>query len=211
VIEIDWMEYFHFELPGQLTSTLHRADNTGTLRSNVNKTNYFFEAPTYTPGWHTITGIVLPWTANTIGGGVAGNPANPSANVRLTCQLDGVTKWDYLDTQALYWTTNGGPDGDNFYNIYHQGSQVGGHWAGHPDDPFGYFRAYDGSRSSASDAFGDGCISGGTKPNACTFVRGGYSVQRAGRAGSLATFNLDSINEATDYETDYIRVYKYTG
>lgn len=180
MVEIDIMESFHAQIPGKFMSTLHRKNNAGTTQYNVNKSfgGIFFEAPTTTPAWHTIVFEVYP---------ESGSPTAPNTNVRMKTYINGVLKWNYLDTQALYWTTNGGSD-SSFYNLYLQGSQIDGEYVGHPDGPLGY------------DHWRDACIIGGTKPSSCSSSTGGYSV-------FLPTFG----DPATTYEIDYIKVWKYTG
>lgn len=187
--EVDIVEYFHSQIPGKTLWTLHRTDNGGTPRYNVAKNfgGTFFEAPTYSPGWHTMSVDILPWTGATATTGQAGDPNSPSTNVRFTGRLNGIVAWDYVDTQSLYWTTNAG--GSDCFNIYVQGCQIGGNYVGHPDDPLGYSRWL------------NSCISGsGTAPNACPQSVGGYPIIRAQFGDPSST-----------YEIDYIKVWRYTG
>jgi hypothetical protein len=180
MVEIDIMEYFHAQIPGRLLCTLHRKNNAGTTQYNVHKNfgGTFFENPTTTPGWHTIVFEVYP---------ESGSPTAPNTNVRMKAYLNGTLMWNYLDTQALYWTTNGGSD-SSFYNLYLQGSQIDGRYVGHPDGPLGY------------DHIRDACIIGGTKPSSCTTVKNGINV-------IYPTFG----DPSSTYEIDYIKVWKYTG
>lgn len=179
--EVDIMEYFHSQVPGKTLWTLHRTDNGGTPQYNVHK-NYggtFFENPTLTPGWHTIAVEILPEN---------GDPDNPTSNVRFKGYLNGVLAWNYLDTQSLYWTTNGGGDNDMF-NIYLQGCQIGGDYVGHPDDPLGY------SRNLGT------CISGGgTPPNMCRTTIGGITM-------NAPTFS----DPSSTFEIDYVKVWRFVG
>src|SRR3546814_10914004 len=48
VAEVDIMEYFHSQVPGRTTGTLHLDG-----RHNISKRSIPFEAPTATPGWPT--------------------------------------------------------------------------------------------------------------------------------------------------------------
>lgn len=177
-VEVDLMEYFHSQVPGKLTMTLHRADNTGTLRTNVSKLSKFFEAPTLTPGWHTVAVEITPQS---------GDAHSPASTVQFKGYIDGVLAWSYLDTQSLWWTTNGG-DENNFYNVYLQGCQIDGDFVGSPDGPLGYSH------------WKNQCLAGGTAPNSCTTTVGGYAMQ-------LPTFG----DPSSTFEIDYHRVWKYTG
>jgi len=176
MIEFDLMEYFHSQLPGKLTTTLHRADNSGKLVQNLTKASTFFEAPTLTPGWHTITVEITP---------DSGDVNAPNAAVRFKVYLDGVLYFNYLDTSALYWSTNGG-DADSFWNVYVQGCQIDGNWVGSPDGPLGYSHWL------------NRCLAGGTAPNACTTTVGGHAMQ-------LPTFG----DPSSTFELDYHKVWKY--
>jgi hypothetical protein len=190
--EWDILEYFHGQIPGKNSSTLHRTNNAGTFvpsayTNNQNRT--FFEAPTYDPGWHTWATEIVPVTD--AGGLTTANPALPSSFVRFTVFLDSVKVYEFVDTSATWWTTNGG-DQDSFWNIYTQGSQISGTWVGHPDDPL------------ASNSATNVCLISGTYP-ACATTKNGYSVIRAGAAGSTATF----ADPATTLTVDYYRVSKF--
>jgi hypothetical protein len=183
MVELDDMEIFHAQVPGRALLTLHRAtgrDSTGKLLTqyNVAKSKsadgyggIFFEAPTATPGGrHKFRTKVWPVTDAT--GATPGNPNLPSANVRIQGYIDGVLVFDYVDTNALYWTTNGGDPADpvnRFWNFYLQGSQIDGKYVGHPDDPLGYSHIL------------NACIStnGGTAPNACATSFAGQPIIRA--------------------------------
>lgn len=184
--ELDVMEYFHSQVPGKLMATLHRANNTGTLQTDVSK-NYggsFFEVPTYTPGWHVSACSVQPE-----------NGVDAAAGVRFKGYLNGALIWNYLDTQALYWTAYGAGSRDLYWNVYLQGCQIDGDYVGHPDDELGY---------SANKNM---CLISGT-PGSCVATAGGYNVIRAGAPGATA---IITGQPATTYEVDYLRVWKYTG
>lgn len=190
--EWDILEYFHSQLPGKNSSTLHGSpSSTSGLVSNrfTNNTNRtFFETPTYTPGWHKWATEILPVTDST--GTTIGDVTQPSQNVRFKVFLDGVEVYSFVDTSALYWSTNGGTE-DSFWNVYIQGCQVDGAWVGHPDDELGY--------SHQKDL----CLISGT-PGACVASRSGYPILRAGAAGATATMGTP----ASCFELDYHYVAK---
>lgn len=195
IAEWDVEEYFIGQLPGKNSSTLHGTDNTGTFHSNRytnNQNRTFFEAPTYTPQWHKWATEIVPVTDS--GGNTLADPTLPNTNVRFRVFLDGVEVYRFVDTSALYWTTNGGNE-DEFWNIYIQGCQISGKWVGHPDEPL----AYSGQLGA--------CLISGTPPDGCTITRGGYTVIRAGAPGSTATF----YDPATTFEVDYFFCAKFTG
>lgn len=180
LIEFDLMEYLHSQLPGKISTTLHRTDDNQVFVRNLAK-NYggtFFEAPTLTPGWHTITVEITP---------DSGDVTVARSAVRFKAYLDGVLYFNYLDTSALYWSSTGG-DADSFWNIYLQGCQIDGNYAGSPDGPLGYSHWL------------DQCLAGGTAPTACTTTIGGYTAQ-------LPTFG----DPSSTFEIDYHKVWKYTG
>jgi hypothetical protein len=195
MVELDDMEIFHAQVPGRTLATLHRAtgrDSTGKLltqysvsknRSADGLGGTFFENPTHAPAWHTFCTECYPVTDAT--GATPGDPTKPSKYVRFKAYVDGVKIWDYVDTQAEYWTTNGGSI-DQFWNVYLQGSQINGKYVGHPDDPLGYSRLL------------NACISGsGTPPSSCATSRAGVPIVRA--------------QFPNTFEIDYHRVWKYTG
>jgi len=179
MVELDDMEIFHAQVPGRALITLHRAtgrDSSGNLLTqyNVAKSKsadgyggIFFEHPTASPGGrHKFRTKVYPVTDAT--GATPGDPDQPSANVRIQAYIDGVKVFDYVDTQALFWTSNGGDPADpvnRFWNIYLQGSQIDGKYVGHPDDPLGYSHLL------------NACISGGgTAPNSCNTSFAGQPI-----------------------------------
>lgn len=186
ICEVDIMEYFHLEESGKGRSTLHRANNAGTLQTNVNRAAKLFEAPTVTPGFHTWTVSILP----------------EGANVRFKAWLDspggtGTPYWSYLDTQVTYWSVTQGTSradyafGQEYFDITFQGSQIGGSWLGHPDDPKGYSRWL------------DSCVSGGTKPNACNTTVGGQPIWTdAANYGGTGLLGAGMV-----YEIDYVKVW----
>jgi beta-glucanase (GH16 family) len=114
--EVDIMEYFHSQVPGKTTGTLHLDGHY-----NISKKTTHFEAPTTTPGWHT-------WAVDI-------QPA--STGVKFTFLLDGNAYHTYTDTQR-HWASQAPTDGlwDIAVNL-----SVGGNWVGHPDTALGYLPA----------------------------------------------------------------------
>lgn len=116
--EVDVMEYFHSQVPGQSTGTLHL-----DRRPNVSKRSIPFEAPTGSPGWHTWAVEIEP----------------VSDGVRFRFILDGAAYHTYTDTGRL-WAEAASPEGtwDIAVNL-----AVGGNWTGRPDDALGYLQDLD--------------------------------------------------------------------
>lgn len=114
--EVDIMEYFHAQVPGRITQTLHLDG-----KSNLSKRTTAFEAPTAEPEWHTYRVDI-----NT----------QPDGSVRFTFYVD--AKQSHTFTQvAPQWTAKAAPDEtwDIAVNL-----AVGGNWVGQPDDQLGYLR-----------------------------------------------------------------------
>lgn len=111
--EVDVMEYFHSQVPGLSTGTLHLDG-----RSNLSKRSIPFETPSTDPGWHTWAVDIEPVTDG----------------VRFTFRLDGAAYHSYTDTQHA-WDESADPEGtwDLAVNL-----AVGGRWTGRPDDALGY-------------------------------------------------------------------------
>ena len=192
--EWDVLEYFHGQVPGKNSSTLHGKNNAGTTVYNRYTNNVggrtFFEAPTYTPQWHKWATEILPVTDST--GNTVADVTQPNTNVRFRMLLDDVEVYRFVDTSALYWTTNGGTV-DSFWNIYIQGCQVSGRYVGDPDGPLAYSQ-----QKADLDAGGNGCLISGAN-GACAITTGGYTVQRAGATGATATMT----DQASTFEVDY--------
>ena len=110
--EVDIMEYFHSQVPGMTSQTLHLDGHP-----NVDHKTTAFEAPTVSPGWHTWAVDILP---------------DPNG-VRFVFYTDGVAVNSYVDTVHL-WTSEAPADGtwDIALNM-----AVGGNWAGNPDGTLG--------------------------------------------------------------------------
>ncbi len=190
--EWDMLEYFHTNNPGRNSTTFHGTDSTGAYRQNWytnNQNRTFFEAPTYTPGWHVWASEILPVTDAT--GQTIGDVTKPSRYIRFRMFLDGNVVYSFVHTDALRWSTNGSTDIDHFWNIYIQGAQVDGDYIGHPDDELGY------SHNRGV------CLLGGS-PGSCVITKNGYSVIRAGAAGAKATMG----GPAVTLEHDYYKIWK---
>lgn len=184
-LEIDMMEYFHSQVPGRATVTLHGVDNAGTFRSSFAKMSphRFFEVPTYTPEWQTFGFSCTP---------ESGTPDSPTTNIRYKAFHNGTEIWSYLDTQGLHWSSLGTVD--ESHKIYLQGAQIGGQYNGHPEDPLGQSRWLNSGAG--------GCTISGTYPNSCATTSAGYSI--------IAP-DWTNPDPATTYEVDYIKVWKYVG
>lgn len=195
--EWDMVEYFHSEIPGKMSLSFHGQNGSGVHIQNwyTNSANYtFFEAPTYNPGWHVWASEILPVTDAT--GTVVNRSAlttGPSQYVRVRVWLDGSQVFQFVNTDSLYWTTNGGTVG-SFWNIYVQGSQIDGAYTGHPDLEL----AYSEERNA--------CLIGGT-PGSCIKTKNGYNVQRAG-AGLQTATTATMGGDAVTYEHDYMKFYQ---
>lgn len=118
VTEIDVMEYFHAELPGQTTSTLHYNG-----KSNVAKGSIAFEEPTRTPDWHV-------WATEI---------EEVSGQVCLSYFVDDKrVQFNGLAAGKPYCFTDVGPfqryPGQNLFDIAVNVS-VGGDWVALPDGP----------------------------------------------------------------------------
>jgi hypothetical protein len=196
-VEYDIMEYFHVQLPGYNSSSLHgritsggkvlsaRYTNNGNVLQDPGKWGRsFFEHPTYTPGWHTFACEIYPVTDSS--GATVGDITQSSANVRFVTYIDGVRKFDFVDVNAAYWSSTVGDD--NGWQIYMQGCQVDGLYVGHPDDPLGY-------------AHNPGvCGISGTPPNTCTVTRNGTDYVQRAQYGPVSS----------SLEVDYVKWWKRT-
>ena len=118
VAEVDIMEYFHSQVPGRTTSTLHLDG-----RLNLSKRTVFVEEPTSSPQWH-VWAVEIDEVAD---------------GVRFRFFVDGELIHSFVDTQAKWASAHPGkPLFDIAVNL-----SVGGNWVGHPDDPLGYLRELD--------------------------------------------------------------------
>jgi hypothetical protein len=103
----------------------------------------------------------------------------------------GVKVYDWLNTQTNWknaWDLAS-------FDIILQGSQIGGPYIGHPDDPLGYSRNRNGGGVTGGEV--GGCIVGGTAPNSCTTTVAGQTT-------------IAPVFPST-FEVDYVRVWGYTG
>jgi beta-glucanase (GH16 family) len=111
--EVDIMEYFHAQVPGKTTGTLHYNDV-----ANVSKKTASFETPTTTPAWHT-------WAVEM---------EDTSSGVLIKWLLDGTVYHQYTVTDKSQFTKYK----DTFDIALNLA--VGGTYSGHPDDALGYSR-----------------------------------------------------------------------
>ena len=116
--EIDIMEYFHAQVPGKSTSTLHLDGKT-----NIAKKTVSFEQPTTSPGWHTWAVEILP-------------SSQGSSNASFSFSLDGNKYFEIIPSQQN-WATVG--DINKMFDIAIN-LAVGGNYVGHPDDELGWSR-----------------------------------------------------------------------
>lgn len=136
VAEVDIMEYFHSQVPGKATQTLH-LDGV----SNISKKTTTFENPANTPGFHTWTVDILP---------------DPNG-VRFTFYVDGVQVHTYVDAKHG-WASSGTDAGtwDIAINL-----AVGGRWVGAPDGTLGLLQ--DLNRCAISGTAPGACSTSGIK------------------------------------------------
>ncbi|WP_426571184.1 glycoside hydrolase family 16 protein [Aquihabitans sp. McL0605] len=111
--EVDIMEYFHSQVPGKTTQTLH-LDGV----SNVSKKTTAFENPANKPGFHTWAVEITP----------------DPAGVRFTFYVDDVQVHTYVDAKHA-WTSSA--DAASTWDIA-LNLAVGGRWVGSPDGTLGY-------------------------------------------------------------------------
>lgn len=176
------VQYLHAVTPGRISITYAHQTAAGVSATPVTA-NVFFEAPSYTPGWHTLALSVEPV-----------NGVDAAGGVMFRAYLDGTKFWETTDSTATYWVANGGTTAD-FWTTTWKGSQVGGAFVAGVDDALGV----DTARSA--------CSISGTYPGACvTTATDGRSILRAGASGSTATLGTD----ATTFELDYIRAWAFT-
>lgn len=113
VAEVDVMEYFHAQVPGRTSMTLHLDGQV-----NVSKGTVFVEEPTSPGGWHV-------WAVEI---------EEVAEGVEFQFSFNDEVVHTYVDTRAQWASRHPGqPLFDIAVNL-----SVGGEWAGHPDDPLGY-------------------------------------------------------------------------
>ncbi|MFM7069213.1 MAG: family 16 glycosylhydrolase [Actinomycetes bacterium] len=136
VAEVDVMEYFHSQVPGKVTQTLH-LDGVHNLWKKTTP----FETPTTSPGWHTF-GVAIE--------------AVPTGQ-QFTMYIDGVATGTFVDT-APGWATTGDPNA--MFDIAIN-QAVAGDWAGEPDGVLGELPNV--SRCSISGTYPGGCSTTGIR------------------------------------------------
>lgn len=118
IAEVDVMEYFHAQVPGKTTATIH-LDNA----INISKKTVAFESPTTNPGWHTWAVEMEP------------DPTDAS-KVRFTFSLNGKVYHTVTPAQKAWATA---VDANKMFDIA-LNTAVGGNNIGHPDDNLGWSR-----------------------------------------------------------------------
>jgi hypothetical protein len=114
------MEYFHAQVPGKATQTLHLPKEVGR---NVAKKSTFFETPQLgVGGWHTYTVDIQPLSNNT--------------QAEFVYYIDGKETLRYTPPK-FGWLND--YDKSKMFDIA-LNVAVGGTWNGHPDDPLGWSR-----------------------------------------------------------------------
>ena len=136
VAEVDIMEYFHSQVPGKTTQTLH-LDGV----SNVSKKTTAFENPANTPGFHTWTVDILP----------------DPGGVRFTFYVDGVQVHTYVDAKHAW---RDAADAAGTWDIA-LNMAIGGRWVGSPDGTLGYLEEL--NRCSIGGTAPGGCTTTGIK------------------------------------------------
>lgn len=116
--EVDIMEMFHAQEPGETRQTLHLDGDTNTYRANTS-----LQPPDTDPEWHT-------W-------GVWIEPED--GDVRFRFYVDGERTGDHRAEDPEFWHDF---SDDLLWDIS-VNTFVGGQWSGHPDDELGYDRYRD--------------------------------------------------------------------
>lgn len=122
-VEVDVMEYFHSQIPGKTSQTLHFP---AEYKYNAYKVHKDFEAPTTNPGWHTWSVAIVPTNA-------------AKTTAKFIFYTDGVKTGEYAPP-SFVWLNSFDKNAmfDMAINL-----AVGGNYAGHPDDDLGYSRYLD--------------------------------------------------------------------
>ena len=129
VAEVDIMEYFHSQVPGKTSQTLH-LDGV----SNISKKATTFENPASTPGYHVWAVEILP----------------EGSAVRFTFYVDNVKVHTFLDTKHAWTSADPAGTWDIALNM-----AIGGKWVGSPDGTLGYLEQL--NRCSISGTAPSGC------------------------------------------------------
>lgn len=181
VCEPDVMEYFHSQNGPCVSAALHRTDSSGKYSTNVLGGKAFLEPPTNVEskqGWHTFRMDILPWKDSNYG-----DPSQPSMAVRFFVTVDDRIVMDKIDTSAANWSTRYDREA---FDICLQGAQIGGDWAGHPDDPLGWSRWL------------NRCLSGGGSTS--------DSCRTSTPEGPIIRAAFPAV-----VEVDYVKVWRYEG
>jgi beta-glucanase (GH16 family) len=135
--EVDVMEYFHAQVPGKVTQTLHLPAEQGR---NVVKKTVAFETPRSGSGdWHTFAVDILPLENGT--------------KAQFVYSIDGKETIRYTPTK-FGWLNN--YDKNAMFDIA-LNTAVGGTWNGHPDDELGWSR-YNAKNASGAVEFSNKCL-----------------------------------------------------
>jgi hypothetical protein len=118
IAEVDIMEYFHAQVPGKSSATIH-LDRI----INIAKKTTDFEPPTVSPGWHTWAVEMTPVSVG-------------SQDVKFNFLLDGQSYFTYTPTQQDWAKA---VDSNQMFDIAIN-MAVGGNNIGHPDDELGWSR-----------------------------------------------------------------------
>lgn len=134
VAEVDIMEYFHSQVPGKSTATLHLDG-----RKNISKRSVHFEDPSVvTSGWHNWAVEISP----------------VSGGVKFDFFVDGNLSLSFTDTQA-HWAS--GSEAGTWDIAINQA--VGGNWGGDPDGVLGELPLV--NRCSIGGTYPGGCRTNG--------------------------------------------------
>ena len=118
--EVDIMEYFHTQAPGQVQQTLHLP---AELSYNLAHQLKSFETPVQGTGaWHTYSVEIIP--------------INGGTGAQFNYYVDGLLNYSYTPTK-FGWLNN--YDKNAMFDIAIN-MAVGGNWSAHPDDPLGWSR-----------------------------------------------------------------------
>jgi len=110
--EVDVMEYFHSQVPGEVTQTLHFPNS---ISRNTAKSSTFIESGDQPSKWHTYAVEIT---------------SGPQGAVQFQFFVDGQPTLEYLNTDPSSWVDGTDParTWDMAVNL-----AVGGDWSGNPD------------------------------------------------------------------------------
>ncbi|WP_421118482.1 family 16 glycosylhydrolase [Aquihabitans daechungensis] len=112
VAEVDIMEYFHSQVPGKTSQTLH-LDGV----SNISKKATTFENPASVPGYHLWAVEIVP----------------EGSSIRFNFFVDNIKVHTFLDTKHAWSSADAAGTWDIALNM-----AIGGKWVGNPDGTLGY-------------------------------------------------------------------------